>query len=221
MRRKHGQTQRHRPSRGWRIALALAALGLCFAASMPTALGEERKPDDPPPNGPGYAAGDETIGTLPILQGPETIQIRRDLLIRQPSLCLEGDLDEIMSSIIGVRGDAVVQLEGAGLRTDRVRVIFPGKVQIAFDRLMIESSTIRVGMWMPGRTRLGELETVWNSRLATIAAGSQFVHLPVLDLSELGALSVAPYLVHAQGAVGSTFVTAVTDPDLLLLRQTH
>lgn len=234
MKREHIETpqsweaRRRRQSRRGRIWTALAAAGLCFAASFSPAFGEDRKPegDPPPPNGPGFATGDETIGTLPILQGPETIQIRRDLLIQQPSLCLEGELDEILSSILSVRGAAVAQIQplpiGQGnARTNRVRLIFPGNVQLGFDRLMIESSTIHVGVWLPERLRLGAIEAVWNSRLATIYSGSEFVHLPVLNMSAAGALSHAPYLAHAQGALGSTYVSAATDQDILVLRQTH
>jgi hypothetical protein len=227
MKRVHTETQRRGRSRGWRISTALAAAGLCIAAGISPARGEERKIDGgEPPIEPSLFTGDETIGTLPILQGPETIVIRRDLLIQQPSLCLEGDFDEIMASIVSVRGAAVAQVNalpvGPGAsRSDRVQVIFPGNVQLGFDRLLIESSSIQVGVWMPERTRAGSIEFVWNSRLGTIPAESQLVHLPVLSMSAVGALSYAPFLAHAQGALGSTYVTAATGLDTLVLRQTH
>jgi hypothetical protein len=204
MKHEHTHTHGRRLSRRWRTALrtALVAASLCFAVVITPAFGDQRKSD----GSPSYSGGDETIGTLPILHGQQTIDLWRDLSIVQPSLCLEGDLNEILSSIVLMRGQAVAQVVPAG--PGRVRVIFPGNVQLGFDRLMIESSSIRVGVWTPA-----------NARQSMVAA--TFTEMPILALSASGSLSRAAFQAHVRGLLGTTLVSASTDPDFLYLRQTH
>lgn len=199
------------------LRTALVGLSLCFAAAFAPAFGDGRKQDPPPM----FFAGDETIGTLPILVGQDTIALRRDLSITQPSLCLEGELADILGSIVLVRGQAIAQVERADARTSRVRVIFPGNVQLGFDRLMIESSSVRVGIWNPTGVRGGELQAVWNRRPLTLGVGTAFVDLPVLALSSAGALSIAPFALQGQGPLSSLHLLAAADQDFLTLRQSH
>jgi len=198
---------------------AFAVTLVCVTATLGSAFGGERRSTGGVV--PAFFTGEETIGTLPILQGPETIELRRDLRITRPALCLEGDLADVMNAIVSVRGGALAQVENVGAHTTRVRVIFTSDVQLAFDRLQVESSSIRIGLWTPGRPEKSEITGVWSSRQATFVARTSFVELPVLALSSTGALSYAPFLAKAQGVLGPTFLTAATVGESLVLRQTH
>lgn len=207
-----------RPSRHtWLAGLVVAGFTL-FGALDPAFGFGDRKPDDTPP-GPLVNFGDETIGTLPILHGPDVIELHRNLRIQQPSLCLEGDLATIQNSIAFTRGDVTAQIETVDARAGIVRLVFPGDVQIGFDRLMIESSTIRVGVWTPGRA--SGVEVVWNARRGLVGASGPFSELPILSMSHAGALSYAPLFLLAHGPASSTTLVASTNQDFLILRQTH
>ncbi len=207
-----------------RLRCAVVALGLFVAASFSSTLafGQDRKLDPPPPapTPPMNFAGDETIGTLPIIQGPQAVELRRDLVIAQPSLCLEGELSTILNSIAFTRGDVVATIVSTDARSGRVRLVFPGNAQIAFDKLMIESSSIRVGLWTPGRTH-SNLEAVWSDRRAMIGVGAAFSDLPILSMSAAGALSYSPLLLMAHGAGSWTSLLATTTQDFLIVRQAH
>jgi len=197
----------------------LVVAGFALAGAFDPAFGfGDRKPDDVP--GHQLNVGDETIGTLPILHGSEVIELHRHLAILQPSLCLEGDLDTIRNSIVFTRGDVSAQVETVDARAGIVRLVFPGNVQLAFDRLMIESSGVRVGVWSPGRP--SGLEIVWSSRRGLVQGTAPFSELPILSMSHTGALSYAPLFLLAHGSASSTTtLVAATDPDFLILRQTH
>jgi len=188
------------------------------------ASGEDRKlnqPEPPPaPTPPLIYGGDETIGTLPILQGPGVVELRRNLVIQEPSLCLEGDLSTIQNSIVFARGNVVATIVSSDARTGRVRLVFPGDVQIGFDKLMIESSSIRVGLWTPGRPT-SSLEAVWGARRAMVGVSGPFSELPILSMSATGSLSYSPLLLLVHGTSAWTSLLATTTPDFLVLRQTH
>jgi hypothetical protein len=187
------------------------------------AFGDDRKvnqPEPPPPAPPLHYAGDETIGTLPILQGPDAVELRRDLVIHGPSLCLEGDLSTILNTIAFTRGHVVAHVVSTDARTGRVRLVFPGNVQIGFDRLMIESSAVHVGLWTPGRAD-ANLEVVWSTRRSMVGVGAAFSDLPILSMSAAGALSYSPLSLMAHGAGYWTSLMATTTADFLIVRQAH
>src|SRR5690349_17039868 len=84
-------------------AVALAGAPL-LAFEDPNGSGGATRNAPPSNSGGGQVAGDETIGTLPIVGPSETFDLFRFLLDRQACLSLEGARIDVLSSLVGVEG---------------------------------------------------------------------------------------------------------------------
>lgn len=217
--------------RAWCAVLFLACLGLTLnsASAFDENAGvsnRDGKPSsnagepDQPPAQP-VAVGDETVGTLPVLQGGAQLVLLRDLEILTPSFFIEGNYNDVRNSLLSVRGQAVAKVIPLDPATGRVRMIFPFRVQMMFDRTMVENCNLQFGMWVPEPVPYADPIGVWGQRAFGLVPHLSCVTLPVVEMSEVGAFDVAPLQVHAFSPIQPTDFAVTTTADLLVLRQTH
>lgn len=213
------KTKTSRGSRAW-ATWVLCILGVALPTVAIAGVKEGTTREKPQPGEP-ISIGDETIGTLPMQQGAPLLQLRRDLEVVRPSVFLEGDRNEVCNVIVSVAGANSVQVVPLDPQYTRVRVIFPGEALIGCDRLALEGSDIKVGMWLPDPHSDAYPECTWGLRHSTIANATQRVELPVTVMSAAGALGQRALFVHAGSTFGATQLAVSTDADFVYLFQRH
>lgn len=133
---------------------ALLALVLCapvlLAGSGPAGISNSGNSTGSTGSAGGTAAGggDETVGTLPMVG--VRLDFVRHARLDGPCLAIEGRFDDIVSSILAVRGSTKVRLDM--LPQGRVRAVFVGDVRVAFSALPYVRSGLVAGMLQPDGT---------------------------------------------------------------------
>ena len=210
------QNEHGRSEPRW-IARLGAGLLLCAALAVPSALA-----------GIGAAAtDDETVGTLPILDGGSLgIDVLRRFEDPRPALYLQGPGDSIANVLLAAEGPGVATLEPLG--GGEVRLTFYGAVQVQLDRLSLDDDpSLQIGLSLQPSTVIYEYgPTVlgWNGHVRSLGALTVGQHvLPVAQLVAHGALDVAPLdastSLGAGGALARHRFVAVGE--VLTLRQTY
>src|SRR5689334_14735934 len=125
-------------ARGAGLLRALCAVAL---ASAPLLAFEEPGGRNlpPPSNTGGQVAGDETIGTLPIVAPTAPFDLFRFLVDRQACMTLEGARFDVFSAIVGVEGRSAATIEILDPNNDVVRVTFHGSPRLVLDRGLVDS----------------------------------------------------------------------------------
>jgi len=210
--------------------LALITLAPAFAyeegptegegGSNSASRGKEYQSSGPPPTAPA-GIGDETVGTLPVLQGSAGIVLRRDVEIRGPSFFIEGNVNDVRNCVVLAQGEAVAKVIPLDVATGRVRMVFPGRLSLALDRVMVESCALEFGLLVPEPASYAYPVGMWGQRTFGLVPQSSLVSLPVTPMSSVGALETAPLRVFASGFLQSTRFEAQATPDLLVVRQRH
>jgi hypothetical protein len=170
----------------WGLGLLLG-LVLGTAATPAIAQGS----NNPPPNTrPGEAPDDETIGTLPSVQGTTAITIQRVVHDARPSMYVAGPAEVLFNALLaadalGGPAAATVTDLGAG----RIRITFYGAVRVLLDRETIElANSVTTGL-SAQQSQISATQLFLGSRkasLGTLTAGE--TELPVLALSQSGVL---------------------------------
>lgn len=129
-----------------------------------------------PPTGGGgtgsgnEVAGDETVGTLPIVGPTAPFDLLRFLMDREASLYLEGHRLDLYLAIVSVEGRMAATLRVIDPATDTVRVTFHGRPRLALDRSAIESGALRIGVDVPVAFGQGAVQTQIGARALAPAA---------------------------------------------------
>jgi hypothetical protein len=199
-----------------------AAVALCALTLAPVfAFGGDLRDKDTQDPDQGVAIGDETIGTLPILNGGSTIELVRGLPITRPSLFLEGDLYELQNAISFFQGFAHAEVMPLDPNWQRVRLVFVDEVLLGFDRVALLGADIQFGLWMPESTRSLNPSLSWGGRTIGVQPTDSRVMLPLSQMSATGALDASPLCAAAGSSVGMNAVLAAVDQDFLYLVQRH
>jgi hypothetical protein len=208
---------------GW-LRGSVLALALGFLAFAPSfATGDDKRDGEVTTTGggDGVAGGDdETVGTLPVYFGGSTLTLHRRLAISGPSLCLQGNVWEVMSSIVGVNGESDALVTLLDPATGLVEIVIPGDVLIAIDRMSLASGSVRIGLYMPSAMPT-QVVYGWNGRLQSIPGAPGLVSLPIVELGNVGALDRGPFQAFAGTRASPTDLGVFATPDVLLLQQTH
>jgi hypothetical protein len=207
-----------------RIAVLACALGaMAIVPSRASAFGSTDKGDGNHAADIYGGGDDETVGTLPIVLGEQTIKFRRNLNITRPSVCLEGDVNEILNSIAIVRGDTSAKLEWLDVTTYRARVTFPNDVLLGFDRLALQSANVRIGMNLPVSYAypIQDWSGSFNSRHVAFSPALRMAELPVAALASSGTLDQHPMHVQIGNLRTTTSLIAFSSVDFVTLLQTH
>lgn len=219
-------------ARGSRAVFApcsLAAFAL-VAASTAWAGGDLRvSPFIAEPNGTGNSSGDsaaggddETVGTLPIVLGNPGLDLRRHLAVTRPSLCLQGNLWEVMNAIVAVRGAHEADVTILDARSGFARIVLPGDALVAFDRMAITNGSVQIGMLVPNASAGTPGFTFQlGARQRFYAYPTPLISLPIVELSSMGVLDQVPFHASIGGSSGGTAIDARTTTDVLLVRQSH
>lgn len=117
--------------------------------------------------------GDETVGTLPMVG--VRLDFVRHARLDGPCLAIEGRFDDIVASILAVRGSSKVRLDP--LPGGRVRAVFVGDVRVAFSALPYVRAGLAAGMLQPdGTFRALPAEAVFHDGAAVrLSAGGRTV----------------------------------------------
>lgn len=118
---------------GWVLLTALALMPLAGASQTTGTI---------------YSGDDETIGTLPMLDGEGSILIVRDQVATRPTLYLEGNYDEILAVLLQASGRGVMSVQSLG--GDRVRCRFHGRLALGIDLSLLAMTDIQAGIQLPG-----------------------------------------------------------------------
>jgi hypothetical protein len=199
-----------------------AALALCALTLAPAfAFDDDGRDKIVQDADAGIAIGDETIGTLPILNGGGAIELVRGLPLQRPGLFLEGDLFELQNAITFFQGTAVAEVMPLDSSWQRVRIVFVDEVLLAFDRLALAGADIQFGMWMPETTRSTHPSLAWGGRTFDMQAQDSRLVLPLSQMSAMGALDASPLIAATESSAGPSAVLAAVDQDFLYLVQRH
>lgn len=203
-------TSQRRPGSGWRTIL-LASVVLCAGFAMPSR------------GGPSGGSG-ETVGTLPGTGGGGLgMNISRVCRDSKPALYLEGPIEEIYATVVGLTGRAAITQESLGVSTQSVRLTFHGDIRLELDRLLFEQGSIQVGWTVPQAFGPARVSMLLGDR--TIASGlvtARSVALPILAMHSFGGLETTPLSIVANGRhrMHSQLEVAISG-DLLTLSQLH
>lgn len=207
-----------RAGRSWFVKAA-AGLAICaLAVGVPARAGSICPPTGPNDEG----SDDETIGTLPMVDdGSIGIDIVRQWYDPRPAIYVEGSIDDIANSLIGVEGRGVATLQMFG--DDHIRLTFYGNVQAYFDRLAYrDATTISIGLSVQTPV-VGETSLYWGDRsrsLGSLSAGQ--VGLPLAMMEANGALDANALSAVTRYEYGTRLVHRFeTTPDMLILSQAH
>jgi hypothetical protein len=130
-----------RTSLGWALLAAVASLPLATASQSTNGV---------------YSGDDETIGTLPMLDGEGSILIVRDQVTTRPTLYLEGRYDEVLAVLLQSTGRGVMSVQALG--ADRVRCHFHGRLALGLDLGLLAMTDIQVGVHLPGQVGVAGLD---------------------------------------------------------------
>ncbi len=123
----------------WTRCALLTALALM--ACLPLAIGSQSTGDSI------YTSDDETIGTLPMVNGGGSIAIQRNLQSNKPALYLEGRYDEICAVLVHSQGQGAMSVQSLG--GGRVRCTFHGRLAIGLDQNLLSMTRIQMGIHIP------------------------------------------------------------------------
>jgi hypothetical protein len=207
-----------RPGRGW-IAHVGVAFALCALAAFASARAGGASS---PPTPPDEASDDETIGTLPCIDGDAIgIDIVRHWADPRPSVFVQGSFDDINGALLGVDGHGVATLQHLG--DGFVRLTCYGDVVILLDRFAVDQATTLVIGLSTQAPVLGETNLYWGTAtrsLGALSAGQ--IGLPIPSLQASGALDVHVLSAVTRYEYGERVVHRFeTTPGLLVLSQAH
>ena len=155
---------------------ALLALVLCtpvlLAGSGPAGISNSGNSTGSA-GGTAAGGGDETVGTLPMVG--VRLDFVRHARLDGPCLAIEGRFDDIVSSILSVRGSTKVRLDV--LPQGRVRAVFVGDVRVAFSALPYVRAGLVAGMLQPDGTfqALPAEAVLHDGARARVSAGGRTV----------------------------------------------
>ena len=164
---------------------------------------------------------DETVGTLPICGNAGQLDLVRHLFDTHPDYYLEGSYGEILSTIVGFKGNGHVTCES---RPDgKVRLGFHGQIELALDRNLLQITGIQIGASVPdtfcgAQAVSGLVGQV--ARMRPLRTGN--LGLPVSALDAAGALGSYPWVFAARSQItGRYLLHARADVGVLYVGQTY
>jgi hypothetical protein len=172
-------------------------------------------------NGMGRGGDDETIGTLPIMGGQHPLPLYRHVRDSKVSFYLEGNYDEILSTIIGYTGTGRASVES--LPNGMVRLGFHGQLEIQLDRGLLQVTGIEIGSRVPETFRGAAISSGFQGQLGPagrLRAGDH--DLPIAGLDGQGLLGQAPWILEAHSrSSGNYELHATADAGILYVGQTY
>lgn len=215
------------PDRARRVGLVgwlRGMIALALLSGAAAAFDEPPTDNGPlPPEGGNQMAGDETIGTLPILGPPSPIDLVRFLLDRQASTFIEGNRFDLFSSIVAVEGRTVATIEVLDTNTDTVRITFHGSPRLLLDRAMVEAGAVQFGVSVPSLFGQGQIQMQLGARrfaAQALATGTQ--NLPISALVAAGHLTRRRLTFAIDGSDGRrTDLLVRTTSQFVVLEQSH
>lgn len=126
--------------------------------------------------GSNEVAGDETIGTLPIVGPTAPFDLLRSIVEREPCFYLEGNRLDLFGAIVSVAGRTVATLRMIDPATDTVRVTFHGRPRLVLDRAAIDSGALGFGIDVPTAFGQGAVQSQLGARALAPAAIGPGVH---------------------------------------------
>jgi len=164
----------------------------------------------------GGGGDDETVGTLPSHDGRDLLDLSRFRRIRSPSVWIQGPVDEVMSSALAARGDrrAFVQPMPDG----ELRLVFPGAIEVAFDRTLVQETNLRFGIAVPSHATVLRDMASWNGQ----ELPWEYVYeLPISQFGAAGLLDASPIVAGVQSTAGRARVSISATGTLIVLNQRH
>ena len=169
----------------------------------------------------GSGGDDETIGTLPILGNQGQIPLFRHVRDSRPNLYLQGNYDEILSTIVGFTGSGSATIES--LPDGTVRLGLHGQLELQLDRGLLQVTGIQIGEHVPAAFRGAALSNGLAGQVGSagrMRPGDQL--LPVAGLDGLGLLGQTPWLLSAHSRTrGNYEFHAWADAGVLFVGQTY
>jgi hypothetical protein len=200
--------------RGVSFSRLVAGIALCAAFAL-TAFAEA------PPGGPN-GSDDETVGTLPGVNGPG-FDLSRRAREEGPALFIEGPVEQLFAMVDGVTGYATVTEETIDAQARIARLTFHGDLRLELDRQASENASIHIGWTMPRTFGSARMTMLWDRRaIAQSRVSGRSVALPVEAMDAAGALNVAPVTIVAAGQRGQhATLQIVAAGSQLVFTQTH
>jgi hypothetical protein len=207
---------------GVRARAVAAALAICATLFLP-ALVEARAGGGGSPPPPLASSDDETVGTLPVVGGSNSLHFLRFQRDGRASFYLEGSLSKIQGAIVWIAGHNAVTVEFLDGTGENVRLTFHGRVQLVLDRHAVEAAGIDAGVMVPRSFGAGQAQFGLGSSVSEpTGLGAGALPLPMGSLLTSGALSHSPFhgqMISAAGARTSLQIAA--SRELVSLTQTH
>lgn len=209
-----------RPQRGWLGWMAVTA-SLCVGLLSPASAENRGNLGGLPP--PPAASGDETVGTLPALNGTGSIDFLRFVRDARASFYVQGDMDELFGAIVSAEGQSAVTVEVLDASSNQVRLTFHGRVRLSIDRNSMSAGTIQVGIAVPTSFGTGQARFWTNSgRSGPSTLSPGILPLPVNALMSAGTLNNSPLRAVLTSGIGArTALEIVAGRDLVVLTQSH
>lgn len=198
-----------------RLSTLVAGTFVVLAAGAVSSFGDG-SPNSP--NSGSFGAGggdDETVGTLPTYDGGPVLDVRRHARLTRPSLYVQGAAGDVLSAVVGVRGDNDVLAQA--MPGGQLRVVFLGEAEVAFDRNAFHAASLRVGVTVPDGAPVLRSAAAWNGQ--SIGSWTYVYELPVAQFEANGLLDQAPVLAGVVTTQGSTAVRAGATADVVTLAQ--
>jgi hypothetical protein len=163
----------------------------------------------------GGGGGDETVGTLPSVNGDDVLDIRRFARIVRPSLYIQGHRDDVLAAAVAARGDRRVLVQP--MPGNELRVVFLGDVQVGFDRNSFHVAALRVGVVAPESSPILRSGASWNGQ--DLPTWTYVYELPIAQFEANGLLDQAPILAGVATAQGVMRYRAHANVDMVVLTQ--
>lgn len=193
------------------VVFALAAItsvvpvhaGLRVATAAPAAVPAE--PSEftmvaPPPMP--LVAGDETIGSLPILTPPPLFDVVDYFHEANASFYVQGQRFDVLNAIVESLGAGVATIDVLDAASDTVRVVFHGRALLKLDRAYVDLGIVEIGLATPFDFGSGVIHAKFNQR-----------ELPAQELGA-GASAFSPALLAATHAYqGRRLYVAASGPN--------
>lgn len=210
-----------------RVSIVSLMLVLSGAFTLLSAGGDilTPPPGHPSSTGPGCGSGgcaaggggdDETIGTLPTFHGGPTFDWMRFGRVDRPLLYVQGSPEAVLTSAAYLVGNPSVL--GQAMPNGELRLVFVGRVEVAFDRSAFHAAALKVGVAIPERLPILRTNAMWNGN--AIGPWWTYVYeLPIAQFEANGFLDQAPVLAGVTTPLGSTLVRARANSDFVTLTQ--
>jgi hypothetical protein len=157
------QTQSPRRPAALRLAGGLALVLAVVAAVVPARAGgrvavtPSAQPDPmefmllapPAPPPMPTLAGDETIGSLPILGPAQAFGLVDAFHDANACLYVQGQRFDVLNTVAGYLGSGLATLEVLDDVTDTVRVVFHGQTTLKLDRELVDLGLVELGIETP------------------------------------------------------------------------